>query len=118
NEATRALAVLAGSSPRAAKKIPAADFVEMISSGIWLDRNKAARLLTFLTRSRDPALLRLLRTRALDSLIEMAVWRSPAHADSSLLLLGRIAGIEEERLQRLIATQQTQVILDSVRAAR
>jgi hypothetical protein len=118
NEATRALLVIAGSSPRAAKKIPAKGFVDMISSGIWLDRNKAGKLLSFLTQGRDPALLKLLRTRALDSLIEMAVWHSPAHSNSSLVLLGRISGIEEERLQQLIVTQQTQVILDSVRAAR
>jgi len=118
NNATRALAVIAGSSPRVAKEIPAAVFVEMISSGIWLDRNKAARLLSFLTRGRNPALLKLLRTRALDSLIEMAVWRSPTHADSSLVILGRISGIEEERLQRLIGTRQIQVILEAVRASR
>ena len=118
NEATRALAVLAGSNPQAAKKIPAAGFVDMVSSGIWLDRNKAARLLSFLTRGRDQKLLKLLRARALDSLIEMAIWRSPTHADSSLVILGRIAGMEEDRLQQLVAARQTQVIFDSVRATR
>ena len=43
----------------------------------------------------------MVNRRASDSLIEMARWREFGHAQSARLILGRIAGIDEERLQRL-----------------
>ncbi|HEU5237883.1 MAG TPA: hypothetical protein VFU37_12165, partial [Pyrinomonadaceae bacterium] len=79
NNAVRALGVLAESSPEIAKSIPAEKFVSMLNSGIWKDRNKASYLLGVLSRSRNPALLSLLRRRALTSLIEMARWREFGH---------------------------------------
>lgn len=118
NNATRALAVLARSSPRVAAEIPAEGFAAMLNSGVWMDRNKAGALLEVLTGGRNPVLLKLLRARALDSLIEMARWRSPGHAFSSRVILGRIAGIEEDRLQQLIGARQVEVIIDAVRQVR
>ena len=101
NDAIRALGVLAKSSQKIAGQIPADGFVEMLSSGSWTDRNKAGYLLGELSRNRNPKLLRLLRSRALDSLIEMARWRSALHAVFARSLLGRIAGIREEELARM-----------------
>lgn len=100
NNATRALIVLAMSNPKVAARIPAGGFVEMLNSGIWSNRNKAGGLLVELSRRRAPQLLAALRARALGSLLEMARWRAP-HAFEARVLLGRMAGIEEERLQRL-----------------
>jgi hypothetical protein len=100
NNATRALVVLARSNPKVAARIPAAEFIEMLHSGSWTDRNKAGGLLVELTKWRAPKLLTALRTQALESLLEMARWRAP-HAVEARVLLGRIAGIEEERLQKL-----------------
>jgi hypothetical protein len=82
--------------------IPAGDFVEMLNSGEWTDRNKAGGLLGELTRSRPARLLRTLRSRAFDSLAEMARWEA-GHAQSAREMLGRIAGIEESRLEMLVA---------------
>ena len=102
NNATRALVVLAASSPKVARQIPANDFIAMLGSGIWTDRNKASFLLMYLTQDRDSRLLAELRERALPALIEIAHW-DKSHAQSALTLLGRITGIPEERLEKMDA---------------
>jgi len=118
NNATRALAVLAESSPTVAARIPARPFIEMLNSGSWSDRNKAGGLLGSLTRSRDPKLLAQLRSQAVTSLIEMARWRSIGHALSARLMLGRIGGIPEERLWNLANAGNAEEIINTVQLKR
>lgn len=115
NNATRALAVLARSDARLASEIPASTFVNMLTSGIWSDRNKAAWLLAELTAGRDARLLASIRQGALDALIEMTLWRRSGHAWSSRLVLGRIRGIPEPRLNELIWNGPVQEIVDAAR---
>ncbi|HYR75376.1 MAG TPA: HEAT repeat domain-containing protein [Pyrinomonadaceae bacterium] len=115
NNAVRALGVLALSSEKLAAWIPAETFVRMLNSGVWEDRNKAGGLLAVLSRGRDPRLVRLLRSEALDSLIEMARWRDPNHASDARMILGRLAGIEEGRLQELVASGNVDEIINAVR---
>lgn len=100
NNATRALGVLAA-TPEFARQIPAAPFIDMLNSPVWSDRNKGLMLLTFHTRSRDPEVLALIRTKALPALIEMARWQFAGHAAGPIRLLGRIAGFDEIELDRL-----------------
>ncbi len=114
NNALRALWVLARSNRNVAAQIPAADFVAMLSSGAWSDRNKSGLLLDQLTASRDPKLLGELRAQALEPLLEMARWRSPGHSQPFKMMLGRIAGIEETRLQEIIAKGEVKIIFDSL----
>jgi hypothetical protein len=116
NNATRALGVLAESSPKVAARIPAGPFIEMINSGSWTDRNKAGWVLESLTASRDPKLLEELRSEALASLIEMARWHSTGHAYTPRILLGRIAGIEEERLKKLASSGNAEEIIKAAQA--
>lgn len=111
NDATRALAVLAESDARAAGRISTAYFVAMLSSGSWSDRNKAAMLLSVLTATRNPTLLGALRKNALGALIEMARWRNAGHAYHARMILGRMAGIEETRLEELANKGQVDEIL-------
>ena len=119
NNATRALMVLANSDPKVAASIPAAGFVEMLSSGTWTDRNKAGGLLAALSRWRSPKLLAALRAQALDSLIEMARWHETGHSSAARMILGRVGGIEEERLARLVGDNaQVDVIIDAARRSR
>jgi hypothetical protein len=115
NNAIRALGVLAQSNPRVAGRIPAEHVIAMLSSGSWTDRNKAGFLLDELTKRRDPKLLAQLRSRSLDSLIEMARWRSRGHADFARILLGRIAGIEEVRLRALVEAGQVNEIIEALK---
>lgn len=114
NNAIRALGVLARSG-RLHVRVPAAGFIAMLSSESWTDRNKVGCLLETLTRRRDRKLLRELRWRALDSLIEMARWRNPSHAHCTRVLLGRIAGIEETRLQQIVKSGEVGQIIKMLR---
>jgi hypothetical protein len=114
NNATRALGVLALSRSQLADQIPPEPFIEMLKSGVWTDRNKAGFVLMGLTRARPPALLAELRTKALDSLIEMAKWRDIGHAYDARVLLGRIAGIPEKKLEKEALQRSPQPILGAV----
>jgi hypothetical protein len=115
NNAVRALLVLAESDPKVAAQIPAAEFIPMLHSGTWTDLNKASGLLEPLSAGRDPKLLGRLREQALETLIEMARWRSPEHSYSAKMILGRIAGINEERLEQIVEKGGVQTILDSLK---
>jgi hypothetical protein len=111
NNATRALLVLAGSSEKVAMDIPAEGFIELLLSGTWTDLNKASSLLDSMTRSRNAKILAQLRSReVLDRLIEMARWRT-GHGAPARYILGRIAGIDESRLNQLVATGKAEAII-------
>jgi hypothetical protein len=115
NNATRALAVLADSNPKVAARIPASGFIRMLSSPSWTDRNKAGFLLMYLTRTRDPKLLRQIHAEALTPLIEIARWKDHAHALSARVLLGRIAGIPDERLVELANADNAEEIIKELK---
>ena len=102
NNAVRALSVIASSSPRRASMIRAKPFITLLRSGQWFDRNKGAWLLLNLTKSRGPKLLEQIHKEAMDALVEMARWHSAGHASFARRLLGRIAGIEEAKLDTLV----------------
>lgn len=114
NNAIRALGVLAESNSKFAKHIPAEPFIEMLNSGVWTDRNKGGYVLEQLSKSRSPKLLSLLRSQALEALIQMARWRSSGHAGPARTMLGRIAGIEENRLKQIVAAGEIDEILNSL----
>ena len=111
NNAIRALWVLASSDPKIATKAPADQFIEMLNSGIWQDRNKAGQLLMVLTAARSPQLLARLRTRALLSLIEMARWNDEGHAYAYRAMLGRIAGFDDANIEQLSKSGKVDLII-------
>lgn len=111
NNAVRALGVLLQARPEFARDVPAASFLPLLASPVWSDHNKGVMLVEALTKNRDPELLRQLRASALDNLLEMAHWRSAGHAASARMLLGRIAGIEEGRLLKLVASGDVEAIV-------
>lgn len=111
NNAIRALWVLASSNRKIAARIPAHQFIEMLNSGFWEDRNKAGQLLMVLTASRSPQLLARLRTQALQSLIEMARWKDESHAYAHQVMLGRIAGFDEAHIEHLIQSGRVDEIV-------
>jgi len=110
NNAVRALGVVASSSQQRARMILPNPFIALLKSDKWVDRNKGAWLLVNLTESRDPKLLKQLRTEAMAALVEMARWQFAGHASLARRLLGRIAGIEEARLNTLIDSQAEAII--------
>jgi hypothetical protein len=115
NVVTRALGVLVRSNAKLASEIPPDTFIEMLNSGIWTDRNKGILLLEGLTAARDPALLAKIRSVSLDSLIEMASWRRSGHSGSARLVLGRVAGLPEDQLAKLVWEGPADVIIKAAR---
>jgi hypothetical protein len=115
NNAVRALAVLAYGRPALASRVPLAKFVALLQSDRWSDRNKGSLLLDALTISRPPAILKQLRAEALDGLVEMARWHTLSHAMSARMMLGRIAGIEEQRLIAMANAGEVDAILAALR---
>lgn len=111
NNAVRALAVLAGAKPAVSRRIAPGPFVQLLRSGAWTDHNKASLVLMALTETREPQVLAQLRNEALDSLLEMGRWRNFGHAAAALTILGRMAGIEKDELNKLIAAGQAATIL-------
>jgi hypothetical protein len=113
NNATRALLVLAESSPKAATEIPAESFIELLLSGTWTDLNKVSGLFYALTKSRNVKLLEQLRRReVLERLIEMARWRS--HGEAARYIVGRVAGIDESRLEGLVRGGKVEAIINEL----
>jgi hypothetical protein len=111
NNAVRALLVLCQSDAGIARQIPADRFIPLLHSLVWTDRNKALGLFDAMTKGRDPGLLAQLRAGALGSLREMALWKDPGHAYSAGMILGRIAGIDEQKLVELIVAGKTQEVI-------
>lgn len=118
NNAMRALALFAQYArehPDSNLSVPSAPFVDLLNSVDWSDRNKASAALLPLTESRDSRLLADLRHRALDSLIEMARWKSPGHAYMPFVVLGRVAGMTEEAINTAWERKDPEAV---VRAAK
>jgi hypothetical protein len=111
NNAVRALAVLLGARPELARGIDVRPFVSLLTSNTWTDRNKGSMLFVAMTRPRDERLLQMLRADAFGALAEMARWRSRGHAAGARILLGRLAGIEEQHLQQLVDEGRADEIL-------
>jgi hypothetical protein len=101
NNSTRALGEILEADPSVAAQIPPDNFIDMIRSGTWTDRNKSSMVLWPLTQSRDPKLLARLKSQASDALLEMARWRTYGWSYSPRVILARIAGVPEERIDQL-----------------
>jgi hypothetical protein len=118
NNAMRALGVVSRSNPTLAARVPAGIFIELLHSGTWTDRNKAAFVLSALTERRNPGLLARLKAKALDPLLEMARWHSLAHAYTPRLLVGRLAGIDEQVLIGMIGRGDVEPIIAALSARK
>lgn len=97
NDAVRALGVFTrGRNP---PRIPYGPFIELLSSPEWTDLNKSSFALDALSEGRDPALLSLLRQRALPALVTMVRWHDPDHTFPAYSLLGKIGGLSDKEIQ-------------------
>ena len=94
-----ALAVYARLHPDAGVKLEPTWFIEMLHSLYWTDRDHALQALQIFTDQRDAIVLGQLRDRALPALIEMARWKTLAHALPAVILTGRVAGWTDQQIQ-------------------
>ena len=112
NNAIRALSVLSASNTYKHPKINVEPLIELLYSGSWTDRNKASLLLLRMTENRDPEVLNALRQRALAPLVEGASWTDvPGHSTPFLLVLGRVGGIPDQKLEDLIKSGNKDAII-------
>jgi hypothetical protein len=118
NNAVRALALIAGFARRHPDRnivVPAEPLVDLLNSLVWTDRNKSSLALMQISETRDPALLTLLKVRALPSLVEMARWQAPGHAAAALFLLGRIGGLTEAEIIAAWENDRRETIIQAAR---
>ena len=101
NNAARALGEILRADPSAAAQVQPENFIDMVRSPIWSDRNKASVVLMQLTESRGPRLLESIRSEVEGPLWEMARWRAAGWAYPARVVLGRMAGLPEERVRQL-----------------
>ena len=97
--ALRELAPRVAGDPDLGVRIELTWFIELLNSLDWDDRSQAAAALVSLTETRDPGTFAHMRERALAALIDMARWKTPAHAQAAFVLVGRIAGLKEKDIQ-------------------
>jgi hypothetical protein len=117
NNAARALDVLFEVRGDLAKRVRIDRFIPFLTSGQWTDHNKGVHLVEILTRGRNPAgLASIRRAAALENLIEMASWRNEGHAGDARLVLGRVAGLDETRLQELVHQGRVDEIISAALA--
>ena len=101
NNAMRALGLIAGyaqAHPERKIKVPFEPFIVMLNSLEWTDRNKSTLVLEELTVKRNAKLLKLLREKAVPSLVEMARWKNDGHAGTSFFILGRVGGLSDDEI--------------------
>jgi hypothetical protein len=94
-----AIEVLSKLDPKLGIKISPTWFITMLNSLSWSDRTRAVAALQVLTEKAEQPVLDQIREGALQSLTEMARWKTLAHALPPYLLLGRIAGLPEEEVK-------------------
>ena len=68
-----------------------------------------------MTESREAALLNDLRTRALESLIEMTRWKSSGHAYMPFVILGRVAGMSEDAINAAWERKDPEMVIKAAR---
>jgi hypothetical protein len=107
------LAAYGSQHPDAGIRVPADPFVPMLSSSIWTDRNKSSGALDHITADRDPAVLKMLRSRAMPALIEMSHWKVIGYAAPSLRILGRIGGMSDRAIETAISSGDRETIITS-----
>jgi len=69
--------------------------------------------LVALTEKRDAAVLSRLRQRSLQSLIDMARWKT-GHAFAPFFVLGRIGSLSEEEIQKSWDSGNRQLLIETV----
>jgi hypothetical protein len=61
--------------------------------------------------NRDPRLFAMLRREAMDSVIQMARWKSEGHAVPARKILARIAGYSEDNMNNALAHHEEELSL-------
>lgn len=110
-----AIAVLSVREPALGIRIPFTWFVEMLNSLALSDRTRAAAALVNLTEADGAAALQQIRERALDSVIEMARWKTLRYALPAFILAGRMAGMSQQEIEAAWTRGDRESVLERLR---
>ena len=113
-----AIAVLARLQPQLGIHVSPTWFVEMLNSIVLSDRTRAANALATLTDQNAAAALDQIRERALDSVVEMAQWKVLRYALPPFILAGRMAGMNEQEIQKAWTSGDRQAVIGIALGAR
>jgi len=94
------VALLAAKRPQLGLHVSPTWLIELLNSVVLNDRLQAVDVLITLTDQGNRAVLDQMRDRALPSLVEMARWETLRYALPPFLLVGRLAGLQDEQVQR------------------
>ncbi len=108
----KAVAVLAAKQPALGIRVSATWFVEMLNSIVLSDRVESAKALLILTDQGGETALDQIRERALPALADMARWRTPRYALPPFLLLGRVAGMTDDQVQKSWQSGDREAVID------
>ena len=118
NNATRALALIAAygqANPNLRIVVPYEPFIDLLNSIAWTDRNKASLALMQLTEKREPALMTALKTRAFDSIVDIAQWTNPGHSMAGVMILGRMGGLPDAETYAMFERGEKEKIIAAAR---
>ncbi|WP_321473740.1 hypothetical protein [uncultured Paludibaculum sp.] len=101
-------------NPDSDLKVQATWFVELANSIDLGDRLEAAKGLLLFTEKPNEAVTANIRDRALPSLLEVARWQYLPHALPAFLVVGRVAGMPDEELEKAWASGDREKILKSI----
>ena len=116
--ALTAIGVLAARQPALGIRIQPTWFVETLNSVSLSDRTKAATALVNLTDQDAAATLEQIRTRALDSVVEMARWKTLTYALPAFILAGRMAGLADPQIQEAWTGGRRDSVLEQLKAPK
>jgi hypothetical protein len=109
--ALKAIAYLALTKGGAELRVQPTWLVEMLNSVVLSDRLEAVQALSMYLERGDEGAAAQIRERALDSVLEMARWQHMPHALPAWWLLGKLAGLPEEEMERAWRQGERQRVL-------
>lgn len=113
-----AIAVLARRQPQLGIQISPTWFVEMLNSLVLTDRTRAAVALVSLTENGGEKGLDQIRDRALQSVIEMARWKTLRYALPAFILAGRMAGLPDQQIQDAWTQGRKEAVIEKLLGSR
>ena len=116
--ALSAIAVLAVKQPDLEIRIEPTWFIEMLNALSLSDRTKAAAALVNLTEKDAASTLEQIRARALDSVLEMARWKTLNFALPAFILAGRMAGMTDPAIQDAWTKGEREAVIEKARAPK
>jgi hypothetical protein len=116
--ALTSLSLLGQSDPGSKIRVSPLWFVDLLQSVTWSDRTQAVWALEMLTRDRDVFVLSRLRGDALESLIEMASWKTEQHAYPAFILVGRVANLTDLAIRDSWLRAGRETVIEQARKVR